>query len=186
MGASPQTPAAVGRTVPTPCHLVPRPAARRGARVPPGRRLQCKRVARSLRRRISARPSSVRRKGCIHALRTVLRSVLWPPLSDLDLPVFAVFPMITDRAGHRQPLTPRSQLFQPCCFRPQQSPPPRSQGLNLTRRRRREPANQPPRITTVCGGRVGCSAVWQSGKWRQTQLELGCACLPALEGSARC
>ena len=47
----------------------------------------------------SARPSSVRRKGCIHALRTVLRSVLWPPLSDLDLPVFAVFPMITDRAG---------------------------------------------------------------------------------------
>ena len=47
----------------------------------------------------SARHSSVRRKGCIHALRTVLRSVLWPPLSDLDLPVFAVFPMITDRAG---------------------------------------------------------------------------------------
>ena len=30
---------------------------------------------------------------------TVFRSVLWPPLSDLDLPVFAIFSMITARAG---------------------------------------------------------------------------------------
>ena len=86
----------------------------------------------------------------------------------------------------RQPLTPPAQLLSAVLPRPQQSPPPRSQGVDLTRRRRREPANQPPRITTVCGGRVACSAMWHAGKWRQTQLELGCACLPAPEGSTRC
>ena len=32
------------------------------------------------------------------------------------------------------------------------------QGLNFTRRRRRESANQPLRITRVCGGRVVCSS----------------------------
>ena len=36
--------------------------------------------------------------------------------------------------------------------RPQQSPPPGRQLLDFTRRRRRESANQPLRITTVCGG----------------------------------
>ena len=48
------------------------------------------------------RPSSVRRKGCIHALKTVFRSVLWPPVTDLDLPVFAVFSMVTDAVPARQ------------------------------------------------------------------------------------
>ena len=49
---------------------------------------------------------------------------------------FVVSSMIAARAGQTASHA-SSQLFQPCCFRPQQSPPPGRQGSDFTRRRRR-------------------------------------------------
>ena len=93
--------------------------------------------------------------------------------------------MITGRAG--QPTSHGSCTALAAVLpRPQQSPPPCGQHLNFTRRRRRASANQPPCITPVCGGCVACSAMWTAGKWRQTQIELGCASPAALDGSTRC
>ena len=93
--------------------------------------------------------------------------------------------MITARAGQTDSHSSCKALAV-MRARPQQSPQPHSQHPDFTTRRRRESANQPLRIRRVCGGRVVGSARWTAGKWRQTQIELGCACLPAVEGSAHC
>ena len=134
-------------------------------------------------RRISARPPREQKPLGKPVPGTVPGAPDSTGRPDLDLPAFRRFYMITARAGRPASHT-SSELFQQCGFRPQQSPPPRGQHFNSTRRRRRASANQPLRMPRVCGGRVVCGAMWQAAKRRQTQLEWGCACLPALECSA--